>query len=93
MCPASQRKSLAGLDNVAAEGSDAFDTLSGILQKLESIEPERKDELKQLHHDLINGKRYLKGEYKSHCKNLTSDIADHCRGFGLSDPKEKSFFQ
>jgi len=24
-CPASQRKSLAGLDNVASEGSDAFD--------------------------------------------------------------------
>ena len=35
----------------------------------------------------------MKGEYKSNCKNLTSEIADHCRVFALSDPKDKKFQQ
>ena len=91
MCPASQRKSLAGLDNVAADGSDAFDELSKILLKLESREPQRKEELRGLQQDLTKGKRYLKGDYKAHCKNLTSEIADHCRGFALSDPIDKKY--
>ena len=35
-CPASQRKSVAGLDNVASEGSDSFDMLIKICKTLEN---------------------------------------------------------
>ena len=35
-CPTSQRKSLAGLDNVASEGSDSFDMLIKICKTLEN---------------------------------------------------------
>jgi len=40
-CPASQRKSLAGLD-VAAEGSDAFDLIINIMQFIASRAPDMK---------------------------------------------------
>ena len=40
---------------------------------------------------MIKGKRYLKGEYKSNCRYKTSEIADHCRAFALSDPNVKEF--
>ena len=69
-CPASQRKSLAGLDNVASEGSDSFDMLIKICKTLEN-----EDLIKKL----TEGRRYLKGNYRAHC--TTDDcpgVADHC---------------
>ena len=90
-CPASQRKSLAGLDNVAAEGSDSFDALIQLSTKIGSKCPELKETMEDLQKALIRGKRYLKGDYKSHCKSKTSEIADHCRAYALSDPKVKEF--
>ena len=57
-CPASQRKSLAGLDNVASEGSDSFDMLIKICKTLEN-----EDLIKKL----TEGRRYLKGNYRAHC--------------------------
>ena len=50
-CPASQRKSLAGLDNVASEGSESFDMLIKICKTLEN-----EDLIKKL----TEGRRYLK---------------------------------
>ena len=91
MCPASQRKSLAGLDDVAAEGSDAFDTLHNQLKAISMKSPERREEVELLETSLNRGKRYLKGEYKSHCLETESTIADHCRKFALSDPLEKEY--
>ena len=48
-CPASQRKKLAGLDNVASEGSHAFDKLISV----------KNEELESLAKDLMGGHRYL----------------------------------
>ena len=69
-CPASQRKSLAGLDNVASEGSDSFDMLIKICKTLEN-----EDLIKKL----TEGRRYLKGNYRAHCTtNDCPGVADHC---------------
>ena len=50
-CPASQRKSLADLDNVASEGTDAFDELISICKSLKNEESEN------LMKDLMAGHR------------------------------------
>lgn len=61
-CVAPVRKCLQGLDNYAAEGGKGFDDLCSILDKLTpGIEDKVVEELK---HKLIEGKRYLKGDYK-----------------------------
>ena len=36
---ASQKKSLAGLDNIATEGSQAFDTLEDVVNRLGKLGP------------------------------------------------------
>ena len=69
-CPASQRKHLAGFDNVTSEGSDSFDMLIKICKTLED-----EDLIKKL----IEAKRYLKGNYRAHCTtNDCLGVADHC---------------
>ena len=69
-CPASQRKSLAGLDNVALKGSDSFGMLIKICKTLEN-----EDLIKKL----TEGRRYLKGNYRAHCTtDDCSGVADHC---------------
>lgn len=91
-CPATQRKSLSGLDNVAAEGSDSFDKIISICKELEKDNHTATTVCNDIVTDLIEGKRYLKGEYKVHC--LIDDcpgVANHCRAFALSDPKEEKF--
>ena len=91
-CPASQRKSLAGLDNVAAEGSDAFDLITNIMQFIASRESDMKTKIEENIKQLTNGKRHLKGEYKVNCAEDTrSAIADHFRLFALFDPSEKLY--
>lgn len=37
ICAASQKKSLAGLDNVTSEGASAFENLEEIVQKMASL--------------------------------------------------------
>ena len=49
---------MAGLDNVASEGSDSFDMLIKICKTLEN-----EDLIKKL----TEGRRYLKGNYRAHC--------------------------
>ena len=56
-CPASQKKILAGLDNVASQGSDAFDELISICKSMKN------EELESLMKDLMAGHRYLKGGF------------------------------
>ena len=81
--PAPQRKSLAGLDNVASEGSESFDMLIKICKTLEN-----EDLIKKL----TEGRRYLKGNYRAHC---TADncqrVADHCIRYALSDVKSQCY--
>ena len=85
-CPASQRKSLAGLDNVVSDGSDSFDRLIKICKTLED---KSSDDLVK---ELTEGRRYLKGNYRAHCSiNGCKGIADHCIKYALSDEKESSY--
>lgn len=69
-CPASQRKSLTGLDNVASEGLDSFNMLIKICKTLGN-----EDLIKKL----TEGRRYLKGNYRAHC------TANDCHGVAVSN--------
>ena len=44
-CPASQRKSLSGLDNIAAEGTDAFDRIISKMKFVLSKNADMKDKI------------------------------------------------
>ena len=91
-CPASQRKNLASLDNVADERSDVFDLITNIMKFIASRESNMKTHIGENIKQLTNGKRYLKGEYKVNCADDTgSTVTDHCKLFALSDPSEKLF--
>ena len=63
-CSASVRKSLQGLDYVAAEGSRAFDTLEDIVEKVSHMTDGGKKWAEELQETLKAGKLYLKGDYK-----------------------------
>ena len=87
---ASQRKSLQGLDNTAADGSTAFSTMEKICERLEHLGVDIKwsqETIKRLE----KAKQYLKTDYKVHCQENESPCADHCRAFALSDPAESEF--
>lgn len=87
---ASQRKSLQGLDNTAADGSTSFSTMEKIAQQLTQVGVDKKwsqDVIKNLQ----KAKLYLKSEYKVHCQVTSSPCADHCRPFALSDPVDGDF--
>ena len=75
---ASQRKALKGLDNVAADGTVAFETLERVVEELEKAGASREwgDNIKE---KLNQAKRYLKTDNKVHCKEESSPCADHCR--------------
>ena len=87
---ASQRKALQGLDNVAADGATAFDIIERVVDELEKAgaEPEWAVNVKE---KLNDGKKYLKTNYKVHCKEDGSPCADHCRLFALSDSSIEAF--
>ena len=70
-CPASQRKSLAGLDNLASEGLDAYDTGTNHTEMLVEA--------------LTDNQQYLKAVYHIHCSSAECDgVVDHCLKYGLS---------
>ena len=74
---------MAGLDNVATDGSDSFDKLIKICKTLEY------KTVDNLVKKLTEGRRYLKGNYCAHCTvNDCQGIADHCIKCGLSDIKQ-----
>ena len=87
---ASQRKSLQGLDNTAADGSAAFQTIEMIIDSLEKVGLEKKwcTEAKR---KLKDAKRYLKTDYRVHCKPEEAACPDHCRKFALSDKQDPDF--
>ena len=86
-CPASQRKNLDGLDNVAFEGSDAFDEPISICKSVKN------EELESQMKDLMAGRRYLKGDFRAHCSlEDCKSVADHCIKYVFSDPNEKRDF-
>ena len=89
---ASQRKSLQGLDNTAADGEVAFQTLETLVETLERGGIEKQWCL-DVGRKLRDAKRYLKTDFRVHCQPLDSPCADHCRHFALSDPVEADFQQ
>ena len=87
---ASQRKSLQGLDNTAADGATGFQTLETILESLEKGGID-KDWCSNTSRRLRDAKRYLKTDYCVDCKPDESTRADHCRKFALSDENDPNF--
>ena len=87
---ATQRKSLRGLDNTAAEGADGFKDFLQIIDELERVGAE-KDWCKEVRKRLQESKLYLKTTYRNHCEEDDSKCADHCRVFALSDAGDTDF--
>jgi hypothetical protein len=89
---ASQRKSLLGLDNTAADGAAGFQILETILESLEKGGM-NDDWCSNTAWRLRDAKRYLKTDYRVNCKPDESECADHCRKFALSDEIDPNFCQ
>lgn len=86
----SQRKSLQGLDNISASGADGFDTLHNIVDELEQSGSSQ-EWCETTRKNLKQGKRYLKTDYRAHCREDNSSCPDHCRRYALSDPQSSHF--
>jgi len=87
---ASQRKSLRGLDNIAATGAEGFDTMHKIVDELKEGGASE-NWCEDVRQNLKDGKRYLKTEYSMHCQENGSPCPDHCMRFALSDPQNLEF--
>jgi len=85
---ASQQTSLSGLDNIAAEDSAGFERLDQIVEELNQIGLEKKNEWRRA---LRDGRRYFKTEYESNHQCYERQCPDHCRKFGLSDLNDPDF--
>ena len=86
----SQRKSLQGLDNIAASGADGFEILLKIVDDLEQCgsDPSWCETTRT---NLREAKRYLKTEYRAHCREAESTCPDHCKRYALSDSQKTEF--
>ena len=89
ICSASMQKSLHGLDNITAEGSEAFDSLQKIVDTL--VENGADEHWgKTMHQALKEAKRYLKMDFKTHV-GRSENNSDHCTIHALSDPINLDF--
>ena len=85
-----KKRSFAGLDNTAAHGSTAFQTMQSIVEKLVELGVEKmwgQNVVKRLD----QAKQYLKTDFRTHCLESESLCADHCISFALSDSDEVDF--
>lgn len=73
-CAASVRQSVEGLDNFIMEGARAFQILEELLESCG---------LKEMSGRLVEGKRYLKTDFKVHLATA-ADVMDHCITYALS---------
>lgn len=89
VCSASMQKSLQGLDNITAEGTEAIDNLIKLSQTLEE---NGDDESwgKKIDKDVKAGKRYLKTDFKLHVGRI-ENCGDHCSTHSLSDPNIQEY--
>ncbi|XP_061189168.1 uncharacterized protein LOC133197244 [Saccostrea echinata] len=90
VCSATKRTNLHGLDNIAAEGVEGFDTLKQITSQLLQKNHLTTEEHEQLQKTMTSAKLYLKTDYKLHLER-ESHCADHCLQWLLSDPMNASF--
>ena len=77
---------MAGLDNLTADGLKGFLILSDTVKKICDDSKERK--LLQQH--LEDGKRYLKIDYRMHCKDI-SPVDTHCIRIALLHSQDEDF--
>ncbi|CAB3986393.1 Hypothetical predicted protein [Paramuricea clavata] len=80
----------SSLDNTAADGSNGFNTMEQISERLVHLGIDiqwSQSVIKRLH----KAKEYLKTDYKVHCQEDDSLCADHCTMFALSDPGDEAF--
>ena len=88
---ASQLKSLHGLDNTAADGSTAFDSIENILNSLQQALSKKISWFEETRKSLRASKKYLKTDCRVHCKETESPCPDQCRKYALSDSENKEF--
>ncbi|KAK3718611.1 hypothetical protein QZH41_004591 [Actinostola sp. cb2023] len=85
------QKSLKGLDNVTAEGTEAFDSISRMVETL--VENGADRIMGQNSHQAIKeAKRYLKTDFKAHI-GREENCSNHCPVHALSDPTNLHFKQ
>ena len=89
ICSASMQKSLHGLDNTTAEGTETFDSLRTIGHNLveNGAEGHWGETMRE---KLKEAKRYLKTDYKIHV-GRSKNSSDHCTVHALSDPDNLDF--
>ena len=87
-CKASTRKSLQGINYFAAEAGEAFDGIRKMIEEKITVNIDRD----LLIENLKRARFYLKSDYKVHVKR-SSQIADHCCVYALSDSKKSEFIQ
>lgn len=83
------QKSLQGIDNVTAEGTEAIDNLITMMSTLSGSETDGVW-LKETEKQLKDAKRYLKTDFKTHVER-ESKSADHCVTHALSDTKNEAY--
>ncbi|KAK3741485.1 hypothetical protein QZH41_011495, partial [Actinostola sp. cb2023] len=88
VCSASMQTSLQGLDNVTAEGSEAFQNMATIVQSLQESGTSSQW-VEDTHKALKEAKRYLKTDFKVHV-GRDEDCSDHCTVHALSDPSDNA---
>ena len=86
---ASQRKSLKGLDNTAADSAEGFEALYEIVDQLEEVGAD-KEWSSKTRKRLKDSNLYLKTTYRDHCQE-ESACPDHCRVFALSDANDADY--
>ena len=86
-CPASFSKSLQGLDNILADGLEAFKSIKSILNTLKTCNIDS-NKINTLLSMLDSSKVYLEQGYKKHI-DFYSECTDHCANFALTHEKEK----
>lgn len=65
---ASQRKSVQGLENTAADGAEGFQRISEIVEDLGEKHGVNKEWYSDVNRSLAKAKRYLKTKYRVHCR-------------------------
>lgn len=63
-CAATARKSLQGLDYIAADGAKAFDDLGDVVRRLQECGDISRNVSESLQRALKSGKQYVKSDYK-----------------------------
>jgi hypothetical protein len=87
-CKSSTRKSLQGINYFAAEAGEAFDGIRKMIEDKVALWTDSE----RLIENLKRARFYLKSDYKVHVTR-SSNIADHCCIYALSDPKKRDFAQ